>query len=420
MFEIATGTHTVTTLASFNGTNGAHPFGGLTADASGDLYGTTPSGGPGGIGLGTVFEIAHGSNAITTLASFGASSGGIPHGGVTLDASGNLYGTTEGDYTFRDGSVFEIPKGSNTITTLAAFDGYNGSAPVGDLAVDPSGNLYGTTESGGSSQAGTVFKIARGSSTITTLAVFNTANGALPGTGVILDPAGNLYGTTEEGGADGNGTVFEIPTGSTVLTTVASFDSAHGLSPGALIRDPGGNLFGTTIGGGTGREGTVFEIQQGSNAITTLMSFNGTNGARPDAITLDTLGNLFGTTAIGGPGNAGTAFELATNSVVTLAQTRGGNPAVTHEPLTFTATLSGGVPDGQTITLLDASNNYAVVASGTIIGGSASLTIPRDTLSAGSHHLIAVYGGDLTHAASASKPLILTILSPFFRPHRTP
>ena len=114
-----------------------------------------------------------------------------------MDSSGNLYGTTDVGGTSNKGTVFELAQGSGTITTLASFGGSNGANPFAGLIMDSSGNLYGTTESGGPpSGYGTVFKLAKGSKTITDLASFNGSNGACPEAGLIMDSSGNLYGTT--------------------------------------------------------------------------------------------------------------------------------------------------------------------------------------------------------------------------------
>ena len=313
VFEIARGSTTVTTLASFDDTNGAGPFAGVTLDAAGNQYGTTSQGGASN--LGTVFEIAKGSATITMLASFNGTDGAYPRAGVTLDAAGNLYGTTSAGGGSDDGTVFEIAKGSTTITTLASFDGTNGDGPQGGVTLDSAGNLYGTTQYGGASGAGTVFEIAKGSDTVTTLVSFNFTNGSGPQAGVTLGSAGNLYGTTEVGGAGGDdyGTVFEIATGSTTVTTLASFNGTNGAHPYAGVTlDSAGNLYGTTRDGGASNAGTVFEIAKGSTTVTTLVSFNFTNGSGPQGgVTLDAADNLYGTTRLGGPGGTGTVFKLS-------------------------------------------------------------------------------------------------------------
>ena len=145
------------------------------------------------------------------------------------------------------------------------------------MVLDGQGNMYGTTDGGGVG-AGTVFEIANGSNTITTLASFNGTDGEFPGS-LVLDGQGNLYGTTAGVGASSGGTVFEIANGSKTITTLASFNVTNGFGPeGGLVLDGQGNLYGTTFSGGPYADGTVFEIAKGSNAITTLASFNDTNG----------------------------------------------------------------------------------------------------------------------------------------------
>jgi len=310
VFEVAAGSNTITTLASFNGTNGANPYAGLIMDGSGNLYGTAYSGGANGDG--TVFEVAAGSNAITTLASFDGTNGANPIAGLIMDGSGNLYGTTYYGGANSHGTVFEMAAGSNTITTLASFSGANGAGPYGGLIMDGSGNLYGTTAYGGAGQVGAVFEVAAGSNTITALASFDGTNGANPIAGLIMDGSGNLYGTTVGGGANSDGTVFEVAAGSNTITTLASFNGTNGNSPYAgLIMDGSGNLYGTTYKGGAHGDGTAFEVAAGSNTITTLASFNGTNGGWPwGGLIMDGSGNLYGTTAYGSAANDGTVFEL--------------------------------------------------------------------------------------------------------------
>jgi uncharacterized repeat protein (TIGR03803 family) len=209
VFELALGTDTLTTLASFNATGASGPTGGLVMDSSGNIYGTTLYGGPSG--NGTVFELVSGSGKITALASFNDSTGTRPYGGVVMDRSGNLYGTTSSGGAYGYGTVFELAKGSGTITPLASFDGTDGANPQAGLILDSAGNLYGTTSSGGASGYGTVFELFSGSGALTTLAIFNGTNGAKPVAGLVMDSGGLLYGTTQHGGAPGGGTVFEVP-----------------------------------------------------------------------------------------------------------------------------------------------------------------------------------------------------------------
>jgi len=327
VYEIAKGTSTITDLASFTGagpgTNGGNPAAGVTFDSSGNLFGTTYQGGA--YGYGTVYEIAHGTNTITDLASFtGAGTNGAdPVAGVTFDSSGNLFGTTAYGGASGAGTVYEIAKGTSTITDLASFTGAgtNGAYPYAGVTFDSSGNLFGTTTYGGASGLGTVYEIAHGTNTFTDLASFtgNGTNGARPYAGVTFDSSGNLFGTTASGGASGVGTVYEIAQGTSTITTLAFFTGngagTNGGEPLAGVTfDSSGNLFGTTYGGGASGYGTVYEIAQGTSTITDLASFTGagTNGAYPYAgVTFDSSGNLFGTTYGGGASGAGTVYEIA-------------------------------------------------------------------------------------------------------------
>jgi uncharacterized repeat protein (TIGR03803 family) len=239
---------------------------------------------------------------------------------------------------------------------------------------------------------------------LTTLASFNIANGQFPEGGVTLDPSGNLYGTTEQGGANNDGTLFEIASGSSAVTTLFSFKPGSQSNPGSLALDASGNLFGTAF------NGAVFELAKGSTAVTTLASVG--NGAFPTpGLTIDSFGNLFGTVSGGGPGGAGTVFELAANSAITLTRTTGSNPSTASTPLMFAATVSG-IPfpqDGETVTLVDTSNDDAVVATGILKSGSATLSVPAGALLAGTHNLVAAYGGDANLDACESAPYAQTV-----------
>ncbi len=219
------------TLVSFNGTNGSY-LSGVIADAKGDLFGTTDFGGADG--YGTVFEIANTgtvshpvyASAPTTLVSFNGTNGNDPVGGLIADAKGDLFGTTVFGGADGYGTVFEIantgavshPVYASAPTTLVSFNGTNGAYPESGLIADAKGDLFGTTAGGGAGRAGTVFEIANTgtvshpvyASAPTTLVSFNGTNGNDLVGGLIADAKGDLFGTTLFGGADGDGTVFEI------------------------------------------------------------------------------------------------------------------------------------------------------------------------------------------------------------------
>ncbi|HUB27997.1 MAG TPA: choice-of-anchor tandem repeat GloVer-containing protein, partial [Tepidisphaeraceae bacterium] len=312
VFEVANGTTTISTIASFDGTDGQKPEDGVVIDSSGDLFGTTNTGGASGDG--TVFEIASGSNTITTLASFDGTNGANPDTGLIRDSSGDLFGTTAAGGASSDGTVFEIVNGSNAITTLASFDGADGSSPQGSLAVDSSGDLFGTTSTGGTANDGVVWELPTGASSLVPLASFSGANGQTPEGGLLLSGS-TLYGTTSAGGAGGFGNVFQISDTGGALTAVASFDSTDGEYPqSGLIADGSGDLFGVATAGGSNDAGDVFEVVSGSNGITDVASFNFSNGSLPEAQPVLVNGNLFGTTDEGGTDAVGSVYEIVSGS----------------------------------------------------------------------------------------------------------
>ena len=269
-----------------------------------------------------------------TLYKFtGGADGSQPSGGLIFDQAGNLYGTTGyGGGALNSGTVFKLARnadGSWTESVLHSFNGSDGSVPAAGLIFDAAGNLYGTTEGGGSSGGGTVFKLAPnqdGSWTESVLHSFNHSDGHWPLAGLIFDGAGNLYGTTEQGGAHNLGTVFRLAPnadGSWTESVLHSFNGNDGyVITAGLIFDGAGNLYGTTANGGSSGHGTVFKLTpsaDGSWTESVLHSFNGNDGYVITAgLIFDGAGNLYGTTEQGGsgchPSGCGVVFKLAPNS----------------------------------------------------------------------------------------------------------
>jgi uncharacterized repeat protein (TIGR03803 family) len=325
VFMVAAGTHALSDLASFNG--GSDGFGPvaepLIVDSAGNLYGTAQGGGSNN-GHGTVFEVAVGTHSISTLATFNGTDRSYPSG-VIADAAGNLYGTTQGGGLYNHGSVFEVAAGTHNLSTLASFNDGNGEVPEAHLIADRLGNFYGTTFSGGPGLSGTIFKMAAGTHALSTLAAFDINNspgiGVLPKAPLIADAAGNLYGTAYYGGTSSNyGTVFELTAKTSTVSALVAFNGINGATPLAgLIMDAAGDLFGTTSSGGANNDGPVFEIVAGTHIATTLATFDGANGANPSyaGVFADAAGNLYGITASGGANNDGTVFEITNSGFVT-------------------------------------------------------------------------------------------------------
>jgi uncharacterized repeat protein (TIGR03803 family) len=311
-----------------SGSNGNYTLTGTAAAITSELRALsfTPVNGVLNTSVTTTFTLSDTSSAygvgaydgsLSTLATFTGTNGRIPSGDLVSDAAGDLFGTAEGGAD-GDGTVFEIAKSTNEVTTLATFTGANGEYPFGGLISDATGDLFGTTSGGGADADGTVFEIAKSTGEVTTLATFTGANGADPVGGVISDAAGDLFGTTENGGADKDGTVFEIVKSTGKLTTLATFAGPNGaILQGSLTVDAAGDLFGTTSFGGADRDGTMFEIAKSTGDLTTLATFTGANGEYPNgAVTLDSAGDLVGATSSGGPDLDGTVYELPATSFV--------------------------------------------------------------------------------------------------------
>ncbi len=394
-----------TVLHSFGSvaTDGTLPWSALIFDSTGNLYGTTSYGGV--HGTGTAFKLSpNGSGGWTETALHGFGSGtdaSNPYGGLIFDGAGNLYGTGYAGGIHGYGAVFELsPNGSGgwTETVLHSFGGgTDGQGPDAGLIFDAAGNLYGTTVDGGIHGKGTLFELsprAGGGWTETVLHSFGnpaTQDGQSPDAGLVFDANGNLYGTTVGGGIHitcgqgiGCGTVFELsPNGSGGWTEVVlhSFGSGtDGWYPySALILDSAGDLYGTTYFGGihvscSGGEscGTVFELsprQGGGWTETVLHSFgNGNDGTGPwGGLIFDTAGNLYGTTFSGGIHSLGTAFEMSPR------QGGGWTETVLHS---FGSGSDGSNPVDSLI--FDATGNlYGTASAGGLHGsGTAFKLIP--------------------------------------------
>jgi uncharacterized repeat protein (TIGR03803 family) len=381
LFEIAAGSSAATTLATFNGANGANPASTLAADAAGNLYGTTSAGGP--TDDGTVFELAAGTHAVTTLANFNFSNGSRALAGLYIDSAGNLFGTTSGGGANYRGTVFEIPAGTQSLTTLVSFTGAaDGANPFGRLIADASGNLYGTTGYGGtingsSSNQGTVFELDSVTHTLTTLATLDgNAGYSHPQAGLLLDGSGNLIGTTYSqvsGAAANDGTVFMVAAGTHAVSTLSTFNGANGGQPyGDLIADADGNLFGTTQTGGANGVGSVFEIDAATHTLTTIASLDGgTTGAYPQAgLVAGANGILYGVAESGGANNLGTVFQLTGSGFM-----GAGTPQVPPAP------PAPPVPPPTLAPAVMRSTVPALVVTGTSRRGGVTLRVTNDTAS---------------------------------------
>ncbi len=216
VFQLVPGRGEIVLHAFAAGNDGAYPWSDLISDVGGNLYGTTENGGGancsinGQSGCGTVFKVTTAGVETVLYAFAGGNGGSFPLAGLVADTTGNLYGTTSQGGATNAGTVFKISSGGKE-QTLLAFDGGSGGAnPLGTLILDGKGSIYGTTAAGGSANAGTVFRLSRRGRETVLHSFRNGRDGANPHAGLIADSAGNLYGTTENGGKHGYGVVFKI------------------------------------------------------------------------------------------------------------------------------------------------------------------------------------------------------------------
>jgi uncharacterized repeat protein (TIGR03803 family) len=307
------------------GADGFLPWGGLVFDSKGNLYGTTLSGGANS--NGTVFQLSPGSDGTWTekvLYSFtgGADGGSLFESTLIVDASGNLFGYSEGGGAYGYGVVFEIAAGSNgtwTQTVLHSFKGGNdGMSPYASpLLMDAAGKLYGATPVGGAHDYGVVYQLTPQSNGAWSEKIIYALTGTSglndPFGGLVLDSAGNLYSAFTFG-------IFELMPGTngswTEKTLYRFVGSPDGAYPEGVISDKAGNLYGTTNTGGV-HHGAVFELSPGSNGSWServLYRFqpNGIDGISPQfgALALDGNGNVYGTTPQGGTSSQGVVFEV--------------------------------------------------------------------------------------------------------------
>jgi|HubBroStandDraft_5_1064220.scaffolds.fasta_scaffold04463_4 uncharacterized repeat protein (TIGR03803 family) len=364
----------ISLLHLFSGPDGVEPEGTLTMDRAGNLYGTTTFG---GAGYGTVFKLSRAGTGwiLSTLYTFtGGADGASPTGAVVFGPDGSLYGTTDGGGANSAGTVFNLRPPVSIChsvscpwseTVLHSFSISDGAEPYWEsLIFDSAGSIYGTTAGGGlRCSCGLVFKLAKsdGGWNETVLYFFTGMNDGKTAYGSLaFDSAGNLYGTTYQGGAYDGGTLYELSkTGAAWTETTLQAFSGSGPQGGNPYAGPAidqqGNLYGTTSGGGSGNGGTVYQLQRTGNGWTfnILYSFNGF-GKPLDTPTFDAAGNLYATSSQGGINGTGNVFKL----------TQGSNGWSYFDLFDFSGDFSNGyAPIGGVV--LDSSGNiYGTTAGG--------------------------------------------------------
>jgi uncharacterized repeat protein (TIGR03803 family) len=400
--------------------NGATPLAPLL-DAGGNFYGTTSGGGISN--AGTIFEISGGQFQL--LASFLNTNEPTPLGPLLMGTNGLLYGTTYFGGSENMGSIFQVTS-SGTISNIFSFSGSDGQNPGAGLIQGSDGNLYGTTEYGGAGGLGTIFQLTY-SNTLTTLASFSEETGAFPG-GLVEDALGNFYGATINGGAGFAGTIFKFspfgPFGT--LQTLFTFNITNGANPNSpLTIGQDGFLYGTTEEGGAFGAGTIFRLSP-MGFPESFVSFNGADGALPrSGVMQGPDGNFYGTTSQGGAFGSGEIYQLSGFAPVIIKP-----PAslrwITNGTAQFAVLAAGSVPLSyqwifdETNFILDATNislivtreqltnagSYAVIVSnayGVVTSAVANLSVPPPTVAI-IPPLPTVTNASLTISGAASGP----------------
>jgi uncharacterized repeat protein (TIGR03803 family) len=286
----------------------------LSSDPNGDLFGLMFSGGANH--LGTVVEFPADGSATKTVATFTPATGASnPGGRLLIDPSGNLFGTTLSGGAHGSGTLFEVKAGSGTPTVLTSFKAGDVPSGSGNLVEDAAGDLFGTTTD-------SVFEVKKTGATYAAPLILATFPTETLTSSLTIDAHGDIFGTTVAGGANNDGTVFEIAktaTGYASATTLASFALLDGKlninRPKTLIVDAKGDLFGTTDPSSQNTGGVVYEIVNTPNGYNPtpviVANFDGkAEGSLGANVVADVNGNLFGTTQLGGANNKGSAFEI--------------------------------------------------------------------------------------------------------------
>ena len=330
----------VNPIYSFSGDDGNYPNGRVTIAADGTLYGTTFYGGGqgcSGVGCGLVYRLRPPLTAPRSalapwnesiLYRFQGLDGALPQGDLTFDSAGNIYGTTVGGGQSNWGTIYKMaPSGggwSETVLYSAQESDGNGSQPYGGVVLDHAGNLYGVFQFGGQGN-GTAYQLSPSGSGWTLHVVhnfgFDQGNGIEPIGGLIMDSAGNLFGTTLYGGTFlAGGVVYELSPagGGWSYQTIYNFLNGDGGPEDKLTMDAAGNLYGTAFSAGAFGWGSVFKLtpSAGGWTYTSLHDFCAddfpcTDGARPvSTVTITPNGNLYGTTSTGGANGQGVIWEI--------------------------------------------------------------------------------------------------------------
>ncbi len=304
---------------SFFQYEGANPlFANLIQASDGMLYGMTQNGGVNGVGV--IFQFDPSTNTYTKKIDFSTINGRLPLGSLMQASDGKLYGMTSEGGTNNAGVLFQFDFSTNTYTKKFDFSTANGTSPHGSLMQAADGNLYGMTQQGGANAAGVIFQYEPSSNTYTKKIDLSTANGSIPFGALMQASDGKLYGMTQQGGANSLGVLFQYDPSSNTYTRKIDLSAANGSNPlGSLIQTLDGKLYGMTSGGGVNGVGALFQYDPSSNTYTKKIDLNfAPDGNIPGSSLMQASdGKLYGMTSSGGANNMGVLFQYdpSTNTI---------------------------------------------------------------------------------------------------------
>ena len=350
LFEYDPSTSTYTKKVDFDGSNGLHPGCELKELSPGILYGTAAEGGTNGVG--TIYKYDINSATLTKLFNMNNSGGTQPIGNLILFNS-KLYGICLTGGSNNEGSIFEFdPEGSGTFTKKSDFSNSNGFYPLGGMELGADNKLYGSTQYGGANNAGTLYQFDPTSSVFTKKVDLSNSTGNLGIGQMCLASNNKLYGITNQGGANGFGALFEYDPSGNTYTKKADFSTSNGKNPGGgLLYASDGNIYGMNQSGGTNGVGVIYKYDISADALTPLYSFSSTNGSNPQ------FGKLIEIICPGGPVGGGGGGGLESKDLGSAVVQRVYNKAITNQ---------NGAVNYNKLSIVGASRTAAPVTFGTV------------------------------------------------------
>ncbi|MEM8509793.1 MAG: BspA family leucine-rich repeat surface protein [Bacteroidota bacterium] len=310
LFEYDIATNTYTKKLDFDGTNGGNPRGSLIEASNGRLYGMTFQGGVNNGGV--LFEFDPTTDTYAKKLDFNFTNGQQPSGSLVEASNGKLYGMTQRGGSANRGVLFEYDALTDIYSKRLDFIFTNGANPFGSLIMASNNKLYGMTQRGGRDDRGVLFEYDPTGDAYDKKLDFFGSIGENPLGSLIEAENGRLYGTTQRGGTNDSGVLFEYDSETDFYSKKFDFSSADGQFPvSSLIEASNGSLYGMTNSGGTNFLGTLFEYNLSTDVYVKKLDFNGTNGRSPNGSLMQaTNGSLYGMTFSGGANNSGVIFEF--------------------------------------------------------------------------------------------------------------